>query len=64
MGVGLRLKHILRDRKMTIKQLAGNANIPVNALVTRVLATLRARNKINFKASHSARPFGFVIYPK
>ena len=32
MGVGLRLKHILRDRKMTIKQLAENANIPVNTL--------------------------------
>lgn len=32
MGVGLRLKHILRDRKMTIKQLAETANIPVNTL--------------------------------
>ena len=32
MGVGLRLKRILRDRKMTIKQLAENANIPVNTL--------------------------------
>ena len=32
MGVGFRLKRILRDRKMTIKQLAENANIPVNTL--------------------------------
>lgn len=32
MGVGLRLKSILRDRKMTIKQLAEQTEIPVNTL--------------------------------
>ena len=32
MGVGLRLKKILRDRKMTIKRLAEETGIPVNTL--------------------------------
>lgn len=32
MGVGLKLKALLRDRKMTIKQLAKQADIPVNTL--------------------------------
>ena len=40
------------------------ANVIDDSFVARVLATLRAGNKINFKASHSAHPFGFVIYPK
>lgn len=32
MGVGMRIKSILRDRKQTIKQLAEQANVPVNTL--------------------------------
>lgn len=32
MGVGLRLKELLRDRKITIKQLSEDANIPINTL--------------------------------
>lgn len=32
MGVGRNLKEILRDRKMTIKQLSEQANIPLNTL--------------------------------
>ena len=32
MGVGMSLKGILRDKKMTIKQLAENSGIPLNTL--------------------------------
>lgn len=32
MGVGLNIKEILRDKKMTIKQLAEQTNIPLNTL--------------------------------
>lgn len=32
MGVGLRLKEILRDRGITIKELAERANVPANTL--------------------------------
>ena len=40
------------------------ANIIEPTFVSRVLATLKAGNKLNLKASRSAHPFGFVIYPK
>ena len=32
MGVGFRLKELLRDRNMTIKELAEQANVPANTL--------------------------------
>ena len=32
MGVGVRMKAVLRDRKMTIKELAAKAEVPINTL--------------------------------
>lgn len=45
MGVGIRLKELLRDRGMTIKELAEQANVPANTLYS---ITRRDSERVDF----------------
>ena len=56
------LYFVTHDQGKTLPNRVANVIDP--AFVSRVLATLRAGNKINLRASRSQHPFGFVIYPK